>query len=869
MSLFPRLFRFSFRTRKDIAADVSDEIAFHLEMRVRELLDRGWSPDAARREARRQFGDVTTTAAYCRRLDGEREGRLRWRRHAGDLWQDLTYGARMLHRQPAYAAVALLTIAVGIGATTLVFSVVHASLLAPLPYAHPDRLMVVRVSLPDYDDLRSATDAFEDSGAYASNLYMLDDEQVPAGVVSPGFFTTLAVPALIGRTLEERDGAAPVVVLSYGLWQRRFGADPAVVGRTMVLSGTSHTIVGVMPARFQFPARRFQLWVNMASAMLQVPQQPRNRALRIFQAVGRLAPAVSRERAQSQFSALADRLAAAYPDTNTGVSLTLVPIQDRIVGDVRTALLIALGSVGCLLFIACANVASLTLARQTTRTQELAVRAAIGAGRWRIARQLATESLLLTTCGGALGVLLARWGLASLPGLIGDRIPRVEEVALSLPVLGVSAAAIVAAGLLVAAVPVLQLSVARIAPALEGGSRGGGDLRFGIRLRSALVIAQISVAVVVLSGSLVLTRSFIRLLSVDPGFAPDRLLTFNLPLIEQPTPAGRAAATVRVLESIAALPGVSAVGGATGLAPVTAQRGTTFEVEGKSDTPIDQRRAYFIAASPGYFRTLGTVLMAGREFAASDTDRAPRVVVVSKTLARRFFPNGDAVGRRLRLINPDQSNEWRTIAGVVADVRYQGLDDDNPPVVYAPFAQTPFPWIYVHVRTQGEPAALIGAIRRAVKSVDARLAVANPQPMSALIAESSADPRFRTTLVSLFAAVALLLAAIGLHGVVAFAVARRGREIAIRLALGASASSVRWLVVAQSLALAGAGVALGLIGALWMGGVLTGLLYQTTSSDPVSLLTVAGLLLIVALVASLLPARRATRIQPVDALRNV
>ena len=868
MPLIRRLFHFSSRTRKEIAVDVRDEIAFHLEMRAKELVDSGWSHEAATAEARRQFGDMNATAAYCRRLGAEKEQRMRVRTYAAELWQDVAYGVRMLHSQTGHSAVALLTIAVGIGAATLVFSVVHASLLAPLPYAHADRLIVVRLSLPDYADVRAATDAFEDSGVYASNLYTLDDEQVRGAVVSPGFFSTLGVSPLIGRLLADSDGAAPIVVLGHGLWQRRFGADPDAIGRTLVLSGTAHTIVGVMPARFQFPSRTFELWASMGFAMSQVPEQSQNRALRIFQAVGRLRPAVTQAEAQAQFSALADRLAAVHPDTNEGAPLTLVSIRDRLVGDVRTALLIALGSVGCLLFIACANVASLTLARMTTRTQELAVRAAIGAGRGRIARQLATESLLTAACGGVLGVLIARLGLAALPGLIGDRVPLVDDAALSLPVLAVSFGAIVVGGLLVAVVPIVQLSMGQIEPALKGGARGTSEMRSGSRFRSAIVVAQIGVAVIVLSGALVLTRSFVRLMQVDTGFAAEGLLTFNLPLIEQPTPGTRAATTARALEAIAALPGVEDVGGATGQAPINAQRGTAFEVEGWPDAPLEQRSGYFIAASPGYFRTLGTRIVGGREFAAGDTDGAPLVVVVSNTLARRFFPKGDALGRRLRLVNPEQSNEWRTIVGVVADVRYQGLDDVAAAVVYTPFAQTPFPWIYVQVRTHGDPTTFVEAVRQTVKSVDARLTVANPQPMTALVAESSADPRFRTTLVSLFAGIAMLLATIGLHGVVAFGVARRAREIAIRLALGASEASVRLAVIRQALLLALGGVGVGLLGALWMSDVLTGLLYETTPGDPVALATVAAILLAVAVLASISPARRATRIQPVEALRE-
>jgi putative ABC transport system permease protein len=394
-------------------------------------------------------------------------------------------------------------------------------------------------------------------------------------------------------------------------------------------------------------------------------------------------------------------------------------------------------------------------------------------------------------------------------------------------------------------------------------------MRFGVRLRSALVVAQITVAVVVLSGALVLTRSFVRLMQADAGFVPDRLLSFHLPLVEQPTPVARVMTSEQVLGAIAALPGIEAVGGATGLAPITAQRGTTFDIDGQPDSPVDQRRGYFIAASPAYFKTLGTPLIGGREFDASDTARSPAVVIISRTLSQRFFPDGDAIGRRLRLVNPEQSNEWRTIVGVVGDVRYQGLDDVDPPVVYTPFAQTPFPWMYVHVRTHGDPAASIGLVRGAVKSVDVRLTMANPQPMTALISESTADPRFRTTLVSLFAAAGMALAAVGLHGVVAFGVARRSREIAIRVALGASVGSVRWRVIRQALVLALAGIALGLVGAIWLGRVLTGLLYETTPTDPASLAAVAALLLVVAFVASVMPARRATRIQPVDALRDV
>ena len=863
-----RLFRFSSRSAPEIDADLRDEITFHLDARVDELVARGWTRDSARREAKRQFGDVAATTAYCRSLDSHTEQGMRMRQVLEAIWHDLVYAARMFAWQPAFSIVALLTIAIGIGATTLIFSVVHASLLAPLPYAQAERLMIVRASLPDYADLRASAPVFEDSGNWGSNLYMLDEEQILGGVVSAGVFSTLGVRPVLGRAIQPGDGAAPVVVLGHSLWQRRFGGDRDIIGRTIQLSGIGFTVIGVMPATFQFPARTFQLWANIDHAMTMVPQQAKNRALRIFQVVGRLRPDLTPAQAQAQLTALAEQLANTYPSTNAEVGLTLVALRERLVGNSRGALLVALGAVGCLLLIACANVASLTLTRLTARMQELAVRSVLGAGRWRIARQLATESLLMAAAGGAIGVAAAQWCLSALPALIGNRVPRVDEVALSLPVLAVAIAAMVLGGLLVAALPILHLSVAQIEPMLRSGSRHGGESAAGVRLRSGLVVAQIALTVVVLAGSLVLTRSFLRLVTVDAGFTPDRLLTFNLPLIGVTTNSGRIDTSARALEAIAAIPGVAAVGGATGLAPITAQRSTSFEVDGRADATVDQRRAYFIAASPGYFRALGTTVIAGREFTADDREGAPLAVIVSRTLARRFFDDENPIGRRVRLVNPDYSNEWRSIVGVVADVRYQGLDNVDPPVLYTPFAQTPFPWMYVHVRTQGDPSAALGSVRSAVSTVDTRLKLANPQPMTALISESSADPRFRATLISSFAFVAVVLAAIGLHGVMAFGVSRRAREIAIRVALGASASSVRWRVVRQALVLVTIGLALGLAGAISLRSTIAGLLYETSPSDPVALGAVAVLLTVIAIVASAFPARRATRIQPVDALRE-
>jgi putative ABC transport system permease protein len=863
-----RLFRFSSRTRREVDRDVRDEVAFHLDLRTRELIDAGLSREQARARAERQFGDVAATVAYCQSMDTRTEGRGRIRRLTEELHQDLAYGVRSLLKQPALTTIAALTIALGIGATCLVFAVVYAALLAPLPYRDADRLVVAHVSIPDYRDLQQSVSAFEATGLWASNLYTLDDEQLLGGVVTPNVFTTLGVSPVIGRTLDVADGAAPVVVLSEPVWRRRFGGDPRVVGRTIRLNGTGYTVIGVMPLRFAFPSDAFQLWTSMDFAATQAPGQDRNRALRIFQALGRLRPGVDIAAAQNEVDLWAARLERVHRDTNEGIRFRLTSLRDRQVGDVRLPLLVAFGAVGCLLLIACANIANLTLTRLTARTHELAIRAALGAGRGRIVRQLFTETALLVAFGGAAGVLLARWAVLALPVFIGDRVPRIAETTVSVPVLAVALAAIALTAVLVGSVPI-HMGATALEPTLRAAGRGETSTPAAGRLRSILVVVQVAIAVTVLAGGLLLTHSLVRLLQVDTGVtAPERLLTFNLALLHQPTPAARATIAARVLDAIARVPGVRSAGGATGLTPINAQRGTGFEVEGHPDAPVNDRTAYFIAASPGYFRALGAHLVAGREFSASDNDNAAQVVVVSETLARRFFPQGGAVGRRLRLINPDYPADWRTIVGVVRDVRYQGLDDGPRPIVYTPFAQTPFLWTYVHVRTVGDPMAVVGMIRAAVTSIDPLLTVASPRPMTALIAEASADSRFTAVVITAFATLAIVLAATGLYGVVSFGVARRAREIAIQRALGASNAAVRWAVIRRAIALAAAGVVAGLLVAAWVSQFLKTLLFEISPVDPITLAAVALILFAVTVVASALPATRAVRIDPLQALRE-
>jgi putative ABC transport system permease protein len=786
------------------------------------------------------------------------------------LAQDLRYGMRMLLRTPGLTAVAVLALALGIGANTAIFSVVNAVLLQPLPYPDADRLVATNLSLPDFRDLEQGTRVFDGMAVWASNLYNVagqeESEQVRGAIVSPQFFPLLGAASL-GRTFRPEEDDQQLAVISHDLWQQRFGGDPAVLGKTLSLSGRPHTIVGVMPAEFQFPSSDFQVWVTMGSAMAQAPGQAENRSLRIFRAVARLGPGVTQAQAQAEADRISRQLEQQYPDTNAGVRITLASLYERLVGDVRSALLILLGAVGLILLIACANVANLLLARTTAREREIAIRSALGAGRWRVARQVLTESVLLSALGGALGVLLASWTVEILPRLGAGGLPRADSIRVDAWVLLFTLGTALGTGILFGLAPALHAAKANPGESLKQGGRGGEGGARGRRLRGALVVAEVALSVVVLIGAGLLVQSFTRLLSVDTGFVAENLMTTNVQLIRYTEPYERAAAARQVLERIGQIPGVEVVGGGTGLPPQTAQRATNFEVEGLPDLTPDERSAYFVAVSPDYFRALGTPLVAGRSFEERDSDDAPRVAIINASLARRLFPNGDPVGRRLKLVNPDQQPDWRTIVGVVGDIRYSGLDDPGEAAVYTPFAQTPFPWTYVMVRTAAEPAGVAAAIRKAVSSVDGSLTAASIRPMEQLVADAVMGPRFNALLLSIFAGLALVLAAVGIYGVVSYSVTQRTREIGIRLALGAQAGDVVRLVVGQGLGLAAAGVVAGALAAAAGSRVLSSLLFGVSATDPATFIGISLLLILVSALASYIPARRAMKVDPMVALR--
>jgi putative ABC transport system permease protein len=783
---------------------------------------------------------------------------------------DLRYAVRQLGKAPSFTVVAVVTLALGIGANTAMFSLVRGVLLRPLPYPQAERLVTAGISLPDYEDLRRAATVFDETAVWASNLYALGGEgggeQVRGAIVSARFFPMLG-GATLGRAITAEDAREKVVVLGHGLWTRRFGADRGVIGTAVRLSGESYTVIGVMGPEFQFPSGQFDLWVPLDQSMAAAPEQLRNRSLRIFRALARLAPGVTLAQAQGQVRAVAADLAREHPATNEGVSFDLVPVYDRLVGGVRTALLVLMGVVALVLLIASANVANLLLARAKSREREIAIRTALGAGRGRLVRQLLTESVLLSGAGSVLGLLVARWVLDVLPA-IGADVPRLASVRIDLGVLAFTAAVAAATGLLFGLAPAWHAARGDAAEGLREGGRGSAGPA-ARRLRAGLTAAEVGLALVVLVGAGLLVQSLVRLLRVDAGFVAENLLTFNVGMVG-PTPrtgAQRAVLAREIVTRVSRLPGVEVAGGGTGLPPVTPQRATGFVAEGIAENAPEARRGYFLAVTPDYFRALGARVREGRAFTDADGAGAPEVLVLNRSLARRLYGETSAVGRRVKLVNPEQGDGWRTVVGVVDDVRYSGLDDPGEAALYTPFAQTPFLWTYVMVRTSVPPMSLAGAIRQAVAAVDPTLEPAAIKPMSDVIAGTVTQPRFNVVLLSALATLALALAAVGIYGVISYSVAQRTREIGIRMALGADRADVLRLVTGEGLRLAAVGVIAGLLGAAAAARVLATMLFEVTATDAATYAAAAAFLLLVALAASAVPAWQATRVAPVSALR--
>ena len=779
---------------------------------------------------------------------------------------DFRYAFRTLLRNRSFTVTAALTLALGIGATTAIFSVVNAVLLQPLPYRDPGRLVVTRLSYPDYLDVRRGSRSFAETAAWASNLYNIEsgDEtrQVLGGVISRDLLPLLGVPPAIGHNFSADEDRQKTVILGYGLWQSVFGGDRSAIGRTLTLSGTPYTVVGVAPQGFGFPTGEFQLWTPMGLLETDAPAQAANRALRIFTAVARLRPGVSEQQARDELITISRDLARTYPTTNAEVVLNVTSLKERLVGDVRRPLLVLLGTVALLLLMACANVANLVLTRTAGREREMAIRAALGAGQRRLLRQLATEAVVLSAIGGAAGLLVAMWTIDLLPASILTRLPQVREIRLDRTVLFVALGSTLFTSVMFGLAPALQLG-GRVASLKERGVSGG--VRSG-RLRTGIAIGEVALAVMVVAGAGLLVRSFVALTARDPGFVPDQVLSFNLVMVKLPDAGARARASTALVDRLSRLPGVEAAGAATGMPAVTPQRGTRFEIADRQLTPAEDG-ALFVAATPDFFRTVRTPVLRGRAFERTDSAGAAPVVVINRALADDIFPGVDPVGRRLRILNPEYPNDWRTIVGVVGDVRYRGLDDDVQPTVYTSFEQTPFLWLYVMVRSSGDATALARSIRGAVREVDPAMSAANVRQLTDVVWSSVEEPRVSMLLLSGFAVLALILAAVGIYGVIGYSVSQRTQEIGVRMAVGADRRSVMVMVIREGLLMALAGVAIGVGLALAAAGRMSELLVDVTAYDPIAFAGAATLLVGVAVAASYIPARRATRVDPLTALR--
>jgi putative ABC transport system permease protein len=854
----------------DVEADVGDELSFHVDMLAAELRERGVSSSEARREALRRFGDYRAFEHECQEIGEETERMFRRHEWLSTLRQDVRFGFRQLRANPLLSLVAVVTLALGIGANTAIFSVVNGVLLRPLPYRDAERLVVSGMSLPEYRDFAERNRVFDQTAVWASNVYTVrgaeDPEEVRGAQVTPSFFQLLGAPAL-GRGIDAETERTPVAVLSHALWRRRFASDPGVLGRTIDLSGNPHTIVGVMGEAFQFPDRTFDVWVPLLNAIAATPMQMENRSLRIFRVIGHVKPGITLAQVQADSRVISEELARMYPQTNQGLTFEFMSLIDRVVGSVRPALWVLLGVVGLVLAIACANVANLLLGLTAARSREIAVRRALGAARGRLVRQLITESLVLAALGGALGVLAAYWLVRALPSLTDD-LPRLNEITLDSTVLFFAIAASALTAMLFGVAPAVQGSRTDINEVLKEGGRGGVGMRRGRVLRSSLVAAEVAISVIVLVGASLFVRSLVRAVNQDIGFSAEQLVSASIGLFYFDDPAQRTVMLNQALERIANVPGVQQVAGGTGLPPQTAQRRTGFNVTGRTPDAAQQNGAYWLAVTPDYFATLGTRVIKGREFQPTDGATGAPVIIINESLARALFGESDPLGRVMQLTNADAGPAVRTIVGVVADVRYAGVENPTVAALYTPFAQTPFLWSFLMVRSNLPAERLVRPIRDAIRTVDPRMVPARVQPHEQVVGDLLATRKFLTLLLTGFALLALVLAAVGIYGVIAYTVTQRRREIGVRLALGAAPGTVIRQVVTSALRLVGIGMVIGLLASIGLTRLLSTMLYDVTATDTLSYLAGALLIGTIGLAAAAGPALKAAAVDPLTALRE-
>jgi putative ABC transport system permease protein len=878
----------------EVDAVLVEELAAHLA----QLYDSAHEDGSSEEEARARAMQVLDASDLLRRtIDARRpsaSARVNdWSRRepvverggwmsALNVSRDARYALRLLFRAPVFSLIAILTFAVGIGVNTAVFNVVNGVLLRPLPYPDADRITMVWLdnrrqgikeditSYPNYLDWQKQGTSYEHMAGMASAAFSLtgagEPERLQGAQVSANFFDVMRVQPILGRVFTaqtETPGQDGVIVLSHGLWQRRFGGAPDVLGKTMVLNGRPHEVIGVMPSTLRWPERA-ELWKPLA------PQQQLREARGSFwlPVVGRLKPGVSVEQAQLEMTQVGTRLEEADPG-NRGYGVYVVPLHEQLVGKIERPLLVLLAAVGFVLLIACANLANLMLGRTSARRKELAIRTALGAGRARLVRQIVTETLVLALLGGAVGVVFAYWATEFFVAVGSDSIPRRDAIALDSRVLGFAVLLATISALLAGLVPALLAARRKIVDQLREGAREGvgGASR---RTRNVLVAAEVALAIVLLTGAGLLIRTLWSMQNVDRGFRPQNvaMMTISLPAGTYAGPPEVRSFYARLLERMRSLPGVVAAATGTGVLQPLLPNSGIYTIEGKPLPPQEERVEYPVeSVSPGYFDTVGMTIARGRGFTAADHADAPRVAVINETLARTGWPNEDPIGRRMRAGDETSKAPWMTVVGVIRDAHRSDVTRTiRPEIYFCALQATPRTQI-VFLRTSGDPTAIVPSARREIQSIDPQLPLFQVTTLERELASTLRQPRFQATLLAGFAGIALLLATIGIYGVTSHAVSQRTQEVGIRIAMGAARKDVLRLILYQHLRPALVGLGLGLVGAVLLSQSLRSLLYGVSALDPATFALVAVVLVAVAAGACWIPARRATRVDPLVALR--
>ena len=871
--------------------EIVEELSQHLEDRYEQALSRGATEGEAYEAALFELKENGLLGLEIRGVERSVQqdpvpmGIERRANIIGDLAQDLHYGLRMLVKNPSFTIVAVLALALGIGANSAIFSVVNTVLLRPLPYKNPGRLVMLweeatHLGFPkntpspaNFIDWRAQNTVFEAMAAMVERSFNLtgvgEPERFDGRRVSANLFDLLGVQPQLGRAFraEEDKPGSRVVILSNGLWQHRFGGDPRVIGQAVSLNGESYTVIGVMPGSFQFPTRRDQLWVPLAFDA----KEAASRGNHFLEVIARMKPGVTLQQAQAEMSTIAARLAQQYPEENLRVGSVVTALQEQVVGDIKPALLVLLGAVGFVLLIACANVANLLLARAAARQKEIALRLALGAGRSRLTRQFLTESVLLAVIGGAVGLLLSIAGLRVLKTFIPDTISQAQAISIDAKVLVFTGLVALVTGIIFGLAPAMQVSHLDINDTLKEGGRDAAGGTRGNRIRALLVIGEIAVSFVLLMGAGLLINSFMHLRNLHPGFRANDLLTMKIPLseVKYPDKERRSPFYAEVLRRVQALPGVQSAAVAGNLPLTYDGDSMPIGIEGRTDPPPDQRPDVILrVVGPGYFSTMGIPLVRGRDFREQDKADSARVVIVSEKTARHFWPGENPIGKRLKPGSTNRNIPWIEIIGVVKDVRQNDFVSEPKMQMYMPYQQlNSFAPNALVVRTNVEPLSLAGAVRNAIWAVDKDQPVSNLRSMDEIVSEAVARQRFSMLLLGIFAALAMVLAAVGIYGVMSYSIAQRTREIGLRIALGAQKSDVLKMILRQGLRFVAAGLAIGLAASFALTRVMASLLFGISATDPATFVSISLMLIAVALLASYIPAVRAMKIDPMLALR--